>query len=32
MPAYGRSAGVEFLDENGDGPGVRLQKRRLQKE
>jgi hypothetical protein len=23
------SAGVEFIDENGGGPGVRLRKRRL---
>ena len=26
------SAGVEFIDENGGGPGVRLQKRQLKKE
>jgi predicted transcriptional regulator len=25
------SAGVEFIDENGGGPGVRLQKRQLKK-
>ena len=26
------SAGVEFIDENGDGPGVRLRKRQLKKD
>jgi transcriptional regulator with XRE-family HTH domain len=26
------AAGVEFIDENGGGPGVRLQKRQLKKE
>jgi transcriptional regulator with XRE-family HTH domain len=26
------SAGVEFIDENGGGPGVRLRKRTLKKE
>ncbi len=25
------SAGVEFIDENGGGPGVRLRKRQLKK-
>jgi len=25
------SAGVEFIDENGGGPGVRLQKRQMKK-
>jgi hypothetical protein len=25
------AAGIEFLDENGGGPGVRLRKRRRQK-
>jgi hypothetical protein len=25
------TAGVEFLDENGGGPGVRLRKRQLKK-
>ena len=25
-------AGVEFIDENGGGPGVRLRKRQLNKE
>jgi transcriptional regulator with XRE-family HTH domain len=25
-------AGVEFIDENGGGPGVRLRKRQLKKE
>jgi hypothetical protein len=25
------SAGVEFIDENGGGPGVRLKKRQLKK-
>jgi len=25
------SAGVEFIDENGGGPGVRLRKRHLKK-
>jgi transcriptional regulator with XRE-family HTH domain len=25
------SAGVDFIDENGDGPGVRLRKRQLKK-
>ena len=26
-----KSAGVEFIDENGGGPGVRLRKRQLKK-
>jgi predicted transcriptional regulator len=26
------SAGVEFIDENGGGPGVRLKKRQLKRE
>jgi hypothetical protein len=26
------AAGVEFIDENGDGPGVRLRKRQRKKE
>jgi transcriptional regulator with XRE-family HTH domain len=26
------SAGVEFIDENGGGPGVRLRERQLRKE
>jgi hypothetical protein len=25
------SAGIEFIDENGGGPGLRLQKKRLKK-
>jgi hypothetical protein len=25
------SAGVEFIDENGGGPGVRLRKRQMKK-
>jgi transcriptional regulator with XRE-family HTH domain len=25
------AAGIEFIDENGGGPGVRLRKRQLQK-
>ena len=28
----GRVAGVEFIDENGGGPGVRLQKRERSKQ
>jgi transcriptional regulator with XRE-family HTH domain len=27
-----RAAGVQFIDENGGGPGVRLRKRQLKKE